>query len=65
MTYPRQIGKRTWRGPLEHDPAGTFNRTVRGRPCRKLRTSRYLGQATVEYEDGTRETVSFGLLRKN
>lgn len=61
--FPRLVKGAPWNGPVDHDPAGAFNRTVRGRPCRKLRTSRVLRLAVVEYEDGSRETVPFSLLR--
>ena len=64
MSNPTPIGGPRYLAPMQHDPDGPYDRTVDGRPCRKIRTSRYLGQALVEYEDGAREVVQFAKLRK-
>ena len=40
-------------------------RYVRKRKCKLLRVSSHLNKATVQYEDGTYETLAIGLLRKS
>ena len=40
-------------------------RYVRKRKCKLLRLSMALNMATVQYEDGTFDTIAIGLLRRN
>ncbi len=57
------------KGSPAHLPAleyekGEFDRLVKGRPCRKLKLSMFAKEALVEYEDGTKEVVKIGVLRR-